>query len=313
MITTQPYLGVYGSVGETPSQFQVNSANAILPGTEPRNSSDANPERITWPVAYPFRWGDDKPFHRFQPQNALIFRVGRWKHPQPRDIIKLATLDQVNRMCYNAWENFRTDSARPLAPGNPNEKRLVDFTTSYMTEGQDLYYNRQDWEDCSAFDQHILLSRFLWLSHKSIEHTVRCFGPKLIIGTEALVPNLSCTTVVAGHGKVSNYWGQVRAGDRLYLIIKQSGKGKGPFQLQPWFGIRAPCSAELKYTDNLGLTRFGAFIFIGTVDRRPESYPQEQERLISAGLEPASMDKTFKMLSSLPTVDVAFALGDPRA
>ena len=312
MASSAPRPGMYGPTGSGPATFTLESGRAPQINAAGPNSGSAQ-DRATWGVQHPWHWSEATPYHKQQAQQAAIFSIGPWRSGTDPTITKLLSLDQINRICFNSWQNHQRSAIDSMG-NTPIEVQLKNKTKKYNDFSEKLYYDSgpDGWGDFSQFGQHNLFSRFLWMSHLSIHHTARYAGPKITISGDGFVPNLACTTVTSGYAQIKNYWGNVRVGQRLYFIIRQSENGKGPFQVIPWAGFQAPNSADLSYVDFHDEVRFGGFWFVGVVNRRPDNFPSEDERLVAAGLKIESPEKTYKIVSNCPHVDIISWVGDLR-
>ena len=91
--------------------------------------------------------------------------------------------------------------------------------------------------------------------------------------------------IISNRADVENYWHQynVNEGDQLYFIIKQeeisTGKRKNDnsekfehaWVLKPMTSIKDPTLEDLTYTDKDGVSKLGAFIYIGRCNDRSPS------------------------------------------
>jgi hypothetical protein len=308
--TLVPRPGIYGPTAAGPGMFQLENGSAPAVNRAGPNAEDS-PERATWGVPHVWQWRDPEAYHKYQPQNAAIFSMPWVSGSQPA-IVKILTLQQVNSIARQAWDNFGQWRG-PKAGSPPSEAVLDTMHTAYTAHAEDQYYENPDWQNGTSFLADGRASRFLWLSHLSFFHSARYRGPKLINpGEGSMTVNLSCTTTINGYASILNYWGQLIVGQRLYFIIKKA-KNRGPYQMVPWAGWEPPMSADLQYEDHLGKIRFGFSYFVGIVNRRPQSIPDEKSRQIVAGLESESPERAFKIASNYPTVDILSVIGDPRS
>lgn len=307
--TLIPRPGIYGPTGNAPAMFRLETGNA--PAVNPAGpNAIATEERATWGVQHPWTWQEPYSFHKFQAQYSAIFSMPWISGNQPQ-IVKLLSLQQVNYLAREAWRNHEKDNRDPPKGTTPIDGQLKELTKKYEDHGEEMYYQEKMWLDGTAFGQHSKFSRFIWMSHLSFFHHARYAGPKLTNPGEGQMPNTACTTVINGYATILNYWGALVPGQRLYFILKK--KKDAEYRYEPWAGWTPPASADLEYLDHQKKVRFGCSYFVGIVNRRPQSLPDEASRLAVAGLSDEHPATAHKRSLAYPTVDILTHVGDPRS
>jgi len=307
--TLVPRPGIYGPTGSAPATFRLETGNQ--PAVNPAGpNAAATEERATWGVQHPWTWQEPDAFHKYQAQYSAIFSMPWISGNQPQ-IVKLLSLQQVNHLARKAWRAYDTDTLKPPKGTTPVDQQLKNLQDTYTKNGEDVYYQDEKWATGTAFLQHNKFSRFIWMSHVSFFHHARYAGPKITNPGEGLMPNTACTTVINGYATMLNYWGAVVPGQRLYFVLKK--KPDAEYQMFPWIGWNPPTSADLEYVDRQGKVRFGFSYFVGIVNRRPQTLPDQATLQTVAGLSDIHPAEAHKKSLNYPTVDILTHVGDPRS
>lgn len=289
----------------TPSRFTPGTGMMLSEVSEFAKS--ANVDRVTKPFPRQYQWAAPNDYQNAQPDKAALFVIGRWNQGERWDNPKLMTIDQINDTARKAWSRYNMDLNVAKPP------QLANFNKIYQANSEDQYYQDDTWRTCTAFTTQNELSRFIWMSHLSIDMMVRFMGPILGQPQQFATRERPLTTVMSGYAEIINYWGTVFPSERLYFIVKQTQDGKGPFQLLPWHGFSMPMSADLEYKDSLGNIRYGNSIFVGIVHRAPRQAPSQAEIMELTGQSGKSFLQVKKTVERAATLDIIASVGDIRA
>jgi len=256
-------------------------------------------DRVTTKIPRQYLWPSPNDFHNFHNHKAVMFVFGGWVEGESADIQKCLGLDQVNYLAAEAWKKYQAELNTTNVPS------LSSYNKTYNDLGEDAYYRDPTWENCSAFfGSSNLLTRFIWMSVKSMDHMLKFIGVKITNSVENPIPQRGIATISSGYAEVINYWGNVKEHQRLYLIVKQTLEGKGPFQVIPWASADAPTASDLKYVDSKGNVRFGFSIYVGRVNRVHYPVPSNSEILAYSGLTGKSFKDSHKVAQHASLLDI---------
>jgi hypothetical protein len=261
--------------------------------------------RLTVPVPFPFRWPESRPFDRLQATNSLLFYM-KGRPGDDTRVQRVLSLDQINSTARTAWTNYINDISTSRNAQPQSKLAVLNMGTKYKTGGEAAYYSEPGWSDGSAFHLYPEAARFTWMSNLSIHNAISPIGPKITPGEYSANPGVSLTAVNRGYAKILNYWGPVSTGDDLYLVVKQSKNGKGPFELVPLVKAGAiPTSFDREYIDAAGNIRYGGCWKIGKVMRQSDVRPTESMIKLICGRDGNSNEQVYKRCQHAPCIDIA--------
>lgn len=290
----------------TPPKFSVGGERSLPAVTDA--GKRASMDLVTAKFSHQYQWPAPKDYHNYQSSGVPLFVIGPRREGTQWNSPKLMTIDQLNNTMQQAWHMYERDRSNP---SQVKSKLLTDYTANYNRLGEDQYYQDQTWADCSAFEADPLLQRFTWMSHLSIDRTVRFVGVMKNNASQMPTRERPVTATSNGYDRVINYWGTVSPSQRLYFVIKKSASGA--FAAEPWAGFDMPRSSDLEYKDHLGNIHYGISIYVGRVHRAGLHGPEPHDCRKLAGLDGFEFNKAHKLVQTAQTIDIITCAGDIRA
>jgi len=268
-----------------------------------------------------------KKYERFYYIGSLMFgeRSGGATH----SLANVVSLAQLNEMLREGRQILDSQlSTRPRsgfsidgAPVNEEIAGLKQHFAAYLEQGEAyLTGNRKLKHDIA---KNKVFRKMICLSLEHIADEFRLLG-EYTSGENQGKPTVQIVIGAQGpnsHSPLDNVWGEVRQGDKLWLVLKAQrnddyveGGGEPEykyFQFVPRVGHDYPSPDELFYRDPSGAARYGIGIYIGEVLHEPMQFNEAVHRNKMAGLTCGSQEAYE--FSRRNTAKVVAVLGSPKA
>lgn len=239
---------------------------------------------------------------------GMLTFVCRHKMKDPiYNVLPIYKMNIMLQECFNNIDdndNFKTNLA------NYGERKILIGNQMYKLQGRksdNAEYNK--FLEQVNSDEYWALSKYGILNKYNFDGAVE-YQSEFTGAGEHMVYHDSAD-IVQSHGivlgqraNVSNIWGEVHIGDRLFLVLtrKKTAKGYGAFEFQPHI-CRDDIYPKFTYKDDSGDTQHCSIIYVGLCTESRKRYP-DQHILDSALGKYMLVQQAYESYASLPLIQI---------